>query len=352
MTATPIVPVILSGGSGTRLWPLSTDEKPKQFLNLLGGQSLLQQTIARVDDRRRFAAPIVVGAERHRVLLADQLARAGVDDALTILEPVARNTAAAIGLAAHRAPSPDHLLLVLPSDHAIADQGAFLRAVEAASGSARDGWLVTFGIEPSGPETGYGYIALSVERVGGGEPRQVERFVEKPDRERAQALLNAGHHVWNAGIFLFRADAILSALERHAPDIARAVSASLSGSDADGPTIPDRAELEVCPALSIDVAVMEREGKVACLPVSMGWSDVGSWDALDEIRGGGLDDQPAGSLLIDAEGSSIHADGMRVTVSGVSDILVIATTTDVLVIPRGQSQRVKDVVNRRRALEG
>lgn len=351
MTATLITPVVLSGGSGTRLWPVSTDEKPKQFLNLLGGSSLLQQTIARVDDRRRFGPPLVVGAERHRTLIADQLSRAGVEDALTILEPVARNTAAAIGFAARLAPAPDSLLLVMPSDHAIEDQGAFLRAIEAAVGPASEGWLVTFGITPTGPETGYGYIALSAERVVGDDVRRVERFVEKPDRARAEQLLTEGQHVWNAGIFLMRADVLLSALDRHAPDIARAVEGSLNGVPTDsGPVIPRRDVLDGCPAESIDVAVMERAEKVACLPVAMGWSDVGSWDALDEIRAGRGESQPGDAMLIDAQGSSIHSDGPRVTVSGVRDILVIATANDVLVIPRGQSQRVKDVAKRRRLI--
>lgn len=351
MTPTPIVPVVLSGGSGTRLWPLSTEERPKQFLNLLGGSSLLQQTIARVDDRRRFAPPIVVGAERHRALIADQLSKAGVGDATIILEPVARNTAAAIAFAAHSASSPDALLLVLPSDHAIEDQGAFLRAVDAAEEEARDGWLVTFGIEPTGPDTGYGYIALTDTPVADGEARQVDRFVEKPGVAQATALLQAGHHVWNAGIFLFRADAVLAALARHAPAIAHAVETSLKELGDDQPIVPSAQALTDCPAESIDVAVMEHADRVACLPVSMGWSDVGSWDALDELRDRRGVGQPSDAMLIDAEGSSVHSQGLRVTISGVRDVLVIATGTDVLVIPRGESQRVKDAVTRRRALE-
>ena len=166
MHSRPITPVILSGGSGTRLWPVSTDEKPKQFLPLLGGTSLLQQTLERVDDRTLFGPPMVVGGERHAALIADQLDRMGVDDGLTVLEPIARNTAAAIAFAAHLAPSPDTLLLVMPSDHAIEDQGEFLRAVKWAAPVAAEGWLVTFGITPDGPETGFGYIALGEAVLG------------------------------------------------------------------------------------------------------------------------------------------------------------------------------------------
>ena len=342
-----IVPVVLSGGSGTRLWPLSTSAKPKQFLNLLGGTSLLQQTIERVDDRRRFRPPVVVGAEHHQKLLMEQLAHAGVEDATTILEPVARNTAVAIALAAHLA-APDDLLLVLPSDHAIQDQGAFMAAVEVATPLANDDWLVTFGVEPTGPETGYGYIAMGNE-LGGVGARRVDRFVEKPDRARAEAMVADGRHVWNAGIFLFRADAILTSLRHWAPEIADAVAASVAGLDGRRTVVhPASDALEDCPASSIDVAVLERAERVACVPVSMGWSDVGSWDALDQLRSAQGAVDGADAMLIDADGSSIHSEGVRVTISGVRDVFVIATNTDVLVIPKGESQRVKDVVARLR----
>lgn len=336
MSRPPITPVLLSGGSGTRLWPVSTDERPKQFLSLLGGMSLLQQTLERVDDRAAFGPPIVVGAERHRALLLDQIARADIDDATVVLEPVARNTAAAIGLAARLAPSPETLLLVMPSDHAIADLRAFHAAVDQAAASADDGALVTFGIQPTGPETGYGYIAAE----GNGAVRRVTAFVEKPDRARAETLLAAGGHYWNAGIFLFRADAIDQALEAHAPDVARAVRAALTAGTEGRVIEPDQSALNQCPSVSIDVAVMERSDRVRCVPVSMGWSDVGSWDSLGDLLG----ERAEGDgrvTLIDAPCSRGHSDGPRITISGVADVIVVATAEEVLVVPRGQSQRVK-----------
>lgn len=348
MTRPAITPVLLSGGSGTRLWPVSTEARPKQFLSLLGGASLLQQTLGRVDDRSLYDAPIVVGAERHRALLLDQIARADIDDALVVLEPVARNTAAAIGLAACLAPAPDRLLLVMPSDHAIADQRAFRHAVEAAVPAAEDGALVTFGIEPTGPETGFGYITAE----GEGMVRRVSGFVEKPDRARAEALLAAGGHYWNAGIFLFRADAILAALTHYEPAVADAVERALAGRsgalvepDLSKLVEPDRAALDPCPSVSIDVAVMERSDRVRCVPVDMGWSDVGSWDSLGDLlhERGERDDRVA---VIDSPGSRGHSDGPRITISGVGDVIVVATHGDVLVVPRGQSQRVKDAARR------
>ncbi len=346
MVTPPITPVILSGGSGTRLWPVSTEDRPKQFLNLIGGSSLLQQSLARVADRRVFAAPIVVGSARHRDLLLDQLARSDIADARVVLEPVARNTAAAIGLAARLAPAPDTLLLVMPSDHAIEDVGAFHRAIEAAAPAAAAGRLVTFGIEPTGPETGYGYIAVDDGSDQDGAVRRVSGFVEKPDEARARALLSQGGHYWNAGIFLFRADAILEALERHEPGVARSVERALDGRS--GPVVePAQDALAGCPSVSIDVGVMERSDRVGCVPVSMGWSDVGSWDSLGElIEGRGHADPRV--LLLDAPGSRAHTDGQRVTISGVADVIVIATADNVLVIPRGESQRVKEVARAHR----
>ena len=236
----------------------------------------------------------------------------------------------------------------MPSDHAIEDVAAFHRAIETAAPAAATGRLVTFGIEPTGPDTGYGYIAVADEARGA--VRRVSGFVEKPDEARARALLARGGHYWNAGIFLFRADAILEALARYEPAVARGVERAL---DSHGGAVvePAGSALADCPSVSIDVGVLERSDRVDCVPVSMGWSDVGSWDSLGELMEGRGHADPR-VLLLDAPGSRAHSDGRRVTISGVADVIVIATADDVLVIPRGESQRVREVVRAHRERRG
>src|SRR6476646_4974500 len=249
--AAKITPVILSGGSGTRLWPMSRDERPKQFLALAGDETMFEQTLARVSDEGQFGAPLVVANRRHAELIAQQLGGKAVT---LILEPAARNTALAIALAALHA-APDAPLLVMPSDHVIADVAAFHRAVAAALPLVREGWLATFGIAPDAPETGYGYIAMG-EALAGGVQR-VERFVEKPDLATAEAMLADGRHVWNGGIFLFRADAYLDALAAYAPAILEAAKRAMAAAERDGTTIlPDAAAFSASPSDSIDYAVM------------------------------------------------------------------------------------------------
>jgi mannose-1-phosphate guanylyltransferase/mannose-6-phosphate isomerase len=341
MTTPSITPVILTGGSGTRLWPLSRSARPKQFLKLTGDATLLEQTIARVDGPG-FNDPLLVGGEAQEDML--QLLAGG--DASIILEPEARNTAPAIALAALVLPS-ETPMLVMPSDHVIADTRAFEAAVGKAAGLAADGWLVTFGIAPSGPETGYGYIQQG--EALGESGFHAARFVEKPDRETAQGFLDDGGYHWNGGIFLFTAGRYLQALERHAPEILAAAQAAFDAGHCDGTVHrPDAATFAEAPAISIDYAVMEKDSRVAVVPVSMGWSDVGSWDALHEIS---AQDESGNALTgdilaIDTANSLIRSDGPKVTAIGVEDLVIVATRDAVLVLPRGGSQRVKEIVER------
>jgi len=350
MTTSAIIPVILSGGSGTRLWPMSRADRPKQFLALTAEATMLQLTAERTRDAR-FAAPIVVANASHAGMVADQLAQIEVRPAAIILEPVARNTAPAIALAALAADDPRAPLLVMPSDHAIADPDAFRAAIAAALPLVQDGWLVTFGITPDAPETGYGYIKVGQMLAEG--VHRVDRFVEKPPREAADAMLASGDHVWNGGIFLFRADIFLGALAVHAPDMLAAVQDAMARATRDGVQIlPDADAFAASPSDSIDYAVMEKaamvgDGRVAVVPVSMGWSDVGSWDALHALSDCDEDGNSCPNdeaVLIDTTNCLVRTDGARVAMVGVSDLIVIASGKDILILPRGQSQDVKKVV--------
>ncbi len=333
-----IVPVILSGGSGTRLWPMSVPERPKQFLTLTGAQTLFEQTLSRVAHPALFSEPIIVANTRHVDLLEEQLADCGVNARAILLEPCARNTAPAIALAAIVA--GDAAMLVMPSDHVIADDQAFLEAVRRALPLLDDGWMVTFGIAPTGPETGYGYVQYGDELSAG--VHQVRRFVEKPDADRAAALLAEGGHAWNGGIFLFRGSTYLAALEKYAPAIYSSVTSAMEKADQKGCFItPDEAEFAACPSDSVDYAVMEKSDKVAVTPVAMGWSDVGSWDALYEIDAS-VDEGHI--LALNTENCLIRTDGIKIHMIGVSDMIVVASGNDILILPRGQSQDVKSVV--------
>lgn len=336
-----ITPVILSGGSGTRLWPMSQPERPKQFLPLASDITMFEATIARCADRSRFAEPMVVANARHVDLIEEQL---GPCPVTLILEPIARNTAPAIALAALLA-APDAPLLVMPSDHVIGDRDAFDDAVDAALPHVRDGWLATFGITPDGPETGYGYIKIG-EAIGPGVNR-VARFVEKPDRDQAEAMVASGDHVWNGGIFLFRADAYLAALEAHAPAMLEAARASIDVARHDGRHIyPDADAFAASPSDSIDYAVMERADRVAVVPVAMDWSDVGSWDALHTLGANADGDAHHGEVIaIDTNRCLFKSDGIRISAVGVSDLIVVASGNDVLILPRGRSQDVKQIVD-------
>jgi mannose-1-phosphate guanylyltransferase len=338
-----ITPVILSGGAGTRLWPMSRPECPKQFLALTGDKTMFQMTLERVPAGAQYAAPIIVANAAHADLVDSQLTGAGVCNATILLEPCARNTAPAIALAALSAVAAKDtsaVLLVMPSDHVILNQPAFDAAIAAALPVVNQGWLVTFGIAPTGPETGYGYIQ-TCEVITSGV-HKVSRFVEKPDAVRAAEMIISGNYVWNGGIFLFRADTYLAALAVHAPDIlAAAQSAMQDAVRKNGHVYPHEAAFAASPSDSIDYAIMEKYAQVAVVPVSMGWSDVGSWDAIFDIGG-----NPSAQhiLEIGGEGNLIRSDGIRIHTVGMENMIVVASGNDVLILPRGTSQDVKKIV--------
>ena len=339
-----ITPVILSGGSGTRLWPISTDVHPKQFLRLTGPDTMFQMTLQRATDRDLFNDPIIVGNDRHTVYIQEQMEEIAASRKCIILEPAARNTAPAIALAALSIEDPDTPLLVMPSDHVITDVDAFLAAVNASLALAQAGWLVTFGIQPTGPETGYGYIQQGEPIEGHSMCFATRRFVEKPKLEAAESMLAKGGYYWNAGIFLFTARAYLSALEKYAPEIFAACSEAMDHKQVDGIFIhPDAGGFASSPSKSIDYAIMEKVKKVAVTPVNPGWSDVGSWDSLYDIGNSDKDGNVSiGSpLILESSGNLIHSADMDVAVYGIKDLIVIANGKQVMILPRGTSQNVK-----------
>ena len=338
----PIIPVILSGGGGTRLWPMSRPELPKQMLPLTAEETMLQLTARRTAGDARFAAPIIVANAFHADLVEQQLHAVEAGAQALILEPMGRNTAPAIALAAIAAGGDETPILVMPSDHVIGDVAAFHTAIERALPAVREGWLVTFGISPEGPETGYGYIATGAAIAEG--VLRVARFVEKPPRADAEAMLAAGGHYWNGGIFLFRADLYLAALGQHAPDMLVATQQAMSRARREGTRIhPDKDSFAASPSNSIDYAVMEKADRVACVPVSMGWSDVGSWDALHALSAcDGHGNACQGDVVtLDTVDCLIRSDGVRIAAVCVQDLIVVASGNDVLILPRGRSQEVK-----------
>ncbi|MET0371045.1 MAG: mannose-1-phosphate guanylyltransferase/mannose-6-phosphate isomerase [Sphingobium sp.] len=349
-----IYPVILSGGSGTRLWPLSTKKKPKQFLPIVTEQSMMQDTVARVTGPA-FAPPLVVSSADHGGLVAGQLDAIGQTASAILLEPEGRNTAAAIALAAHwiAQADADALMLVMPSDHVIADVPAFHAAIAKGVFAAKDGYLVTFGIQPVHAETGFGYIERGDALAGHDGVHAVAGFHEKPSLALARDYVSGGRHYWNGGIFLFTARAYLTALERHAPDVATASRAAMSAATRDGDfTLPARAPFLDSPDISVDNAVMERADRRAVVLVDMGWSDVGSWDALWSIRT--KDDAgnaiKGSAIASDANNNLIYVDGgPPVAALGISDSIIVSTAEGVLIIPRDRTQDVKQVVELVRA---
>ena len=350
-----ITPVILSGGAGTRLWPLSRELYPKQLLALVGERTMLQQTLLRLDGLAAFA-PVIVCNEAHRFLVAEQLRQLNIEARATILEPLGRNTAPAIALAAHAAlgsyadASIDPVLLVLPADHVIHDVPAFHKAIHAALGAAEQGKLVTFGIVPSSPETSYGYIQRGAQS-GGVYP--ILRFEEKPQESRAREFIDSGDYYWNSGMFMFRARRYLQELERWAPQIAQVCASAFASArrDLDFTRITAQA-FEACPADSIDYAVMEKTSDAVVLPLAAGWSDVGSWSALHEAsEADGHDNVARGDVICeDSHGCYLYSGSRLVAAVGLKDHVVVETKDAVLVAAKDRVQDVKKLVYRLKEL--
>lgn len=342
-----LIPVILAGGSGTRLWPLSRDLYPKQFLPLVGERSLLQETLGRFQGLTT-EAPIIVCGEAHRFIVAEQLRAAGIVGAQIIVEPTARNTAPAIALAALAAQARGSAarIVVLPSDHVLRDTAAWQAAATVAEMAACDGYLTTFGVQPDCPHTGYGYLRAGA-ALGPSGAYQLDQFVEKPDAVTAEQYLQSGKYLWNSGMFLFRADRYLAELAQHQPAMAQACQASWQTAAHDMDFVrPDAAAFATCPSDSVDYAVMERTRQAAVVPLSAGWSDLGSWDAVAaELPQDAQGNAAVGDVVLQScKDSLIHASHRLVTAIGLHDHLVVETADAVLVAPKAAAQDIKALV--------
>jgi len=341
-------PVILSGGSGTRLWPLSRELYPKQLLCLAGDNTLLQQTVARLDGLEGVSAPMVVCNEEHRFLVAEQLREMNVTATDIILEPVGRNTAPALTLAALAATSggDDPLLLVMPADHVIRDVEAFQSAVRRAIELAEQGQLVTFGIVPQSPETGYGYIRC-------GQGVEVAAFVEKPDAETAASYVQSGDYLWNSGMFLSRASVWLEELDSNHPQMLKACESALGASTRDGDFRRVAKEpFVLCPSNSIDYAVMEKTKRAAVVPLDAGWSDIGAWSAMWQVcaQDGNGNVVQGDVVTHDTRNALLIAQHRLLGVVGVENVIVVETPDAVLVVQKDRAQDVKEIVGRLKEL--
>ncbi len=342
-----VIPVILCGGAGTRLWPLSRELYPKQLLALVDDYSLLQNTITRCAGHPDVTAPMLVCNEEHRFLVAEQLRKIEVEASRIILEPEGRNTAPAVALAAHEAMKTDDdaILVVLPSDHVIQKTALFLEALTTAIGLAKDDALVTFGVVPDKPETGYGYIKKG---VATGAAFKVDKFVEKPDVATASEFFQSGLYYWNSGMFVFKASAYLKELAVQTPRIAEAMAKATANASADLDFTRVNAEaFKSSPSDSIDYAVMEHTADALVVPLDAGWSDIGSWDALWQIS---EKDEHNNTLVGDAvvhgvEGSLVWSESRLVSVVGLKDVIVVETADAVMVASQDQAQDVKSIVN-------
>ena len=349
----PIVPVILAGGQGTRLWPMSRSARPKQFLDLIGKTSLYQQTLERVADSARYLPPVIVTNAEYRFLVAEQAQEVGCTPSAVLLEPVARNTAAAIAAAAFHVADQfgaDAVMHVLASDHAVTVDDNYLWSVDAAATAARQGRLVTFGITPSAPETGYGYIEQGAELSEG--VHAVARFVEKPERARAEEMLAAGGYFWNSGTFMIGVGTFLAEIERLSPETHAAARASVTAATRDLDfTRLEGSSFAMAPNISVDYAVFEKSKAVALVPVSYAWSDLGAWDAVWKASQHDADGNyvrgPA--TLSNTHNALVVSDRAHVAVEGLDDVAVIATEDAVYVGKLSEAQKVGPMVKHLRA---
>ena len=340
-----IRPVILSGGSGTRLWPLSTKAEPKQFVRLIGDHSLFELTMGRLAGVNGVVAPMIVTGASHVEHVGRAGERSGVVPSAVVVEPVGRNTAPAV-VAAALVAEPSDVLVVLPSDHLIADVDGFRDAVGTAAAEALAGAIVTFGIVPTRPETGYGYIQAGEHR---GSAFEVVRFKEKPALEEAESMLEAGGHSWNSGMFVFTAEVLLAEAETHSPQILAAVRESIPA--VKGSTVELGEGFAAAEKISIDHAIMEKTDRAVVIPIDVGWDDVGSYEALWAVSDKDDDGNALEGDVIAADlaGSIVHATSRTVAVAGLSDVVVVETPDSVLVIPRSESQAVRELSERAQA---
>lgn len=353
MKSPSVYPVIMAGGSGSRLWPLSREAVPKQLLRLMSERTLLQETVLRAQ-RAGAVAPIVIGNEQHRFLIAEQLREIEITDARIVLEPVGRNTAAAAAIAALMVErdDPNGIVLLLPSDHYIGDVDVFAKAIEAASRAAVAGFITTFGVTPTRAETGYGYIRVGAPLADAAGCNAVDKFVEKPDIATAQRLLVGGNHLWNAGMFAYGPKVFLDELRTFEPKILEAARAALEATTKDLDFLRlDRKTYGAAPAISIDYAVMERTGKAAVCGFKGPWGDLGSWTSILELSKQDRDGNVTHGdvMLEDTRGSLVRSDDHLTAVVGLENVIVVTSSDAVLVAAKDRAQDVRAIVERLKA---